>query len=122
MKNKISKSPYLMVEMIAALGLLMILTTCFFASLKTLNNMDRTFSSEKRALMVADNTLERLANKKNYNSIDVKRIFMDEYQKSGLKNYSRITPKIEVQDNHTFLVLLKPNGKTFIKVPVKCQP
>lgn len=112
---------YLMPEMIFALGLLMILTVCFFATTNTIQRMDKSFTDESCGLMVVDNTLERLEHKKQYNAEDVKRIFLDEYEKSGIKDRTKMLAGFTPKPDGAMLAIIKNNGKPLIEVQIKCQ-
>ena len=120
-RKKIKIHYFVVTEIVMALGLLMLLSACYFASMKTIDKMDRTFTNDTRALQTVANTVERLDNKKDYRSGDVKRIFMDEFGKSGFAENSGIVPRVSVGDEYTELTLLKANGKPVIEVKIKCQ-
>ncbi len=119
--KKLKKNHFLLLEIVMAIGLLIILTAGFFGGLKTLKRMDRSFNNERRALMVIDNTLERLQKKKHYDSAGVERIFNDEYAKAGFAPNSKIKSMIKEEPNQTVLAVLKPNSKPFIEVKIKVK-
>ena len=113
------KKQYTMLEIICALALFAVLTTAFFKSMDTLRKMDRDFTSENRALMVLDNTFERLGAMNDYSSSDVETAFLDEYAKSGLSP-DRISPVCKRHGSSIMLILIKKNGKPLIEVNIKC--
>jgi len=122
MTRKKTKIHYFVVtEIVMALGLLMLLFACYFASMKTIDKMDRAFTNDTRALQTVANTVERLDDKKDYRGNDVKRIFMDEFKKSGFSENSGIAPHVKIDADFTELSLLKANGKPVIEVKIKCQ-
>jgi hypothetical protein len=104
-----------------ALGLVVILSLCYFASMKAVDKMDRAFTNDTRALQVVGNTIERLYNKENYTSKDVRNIFMDEFRKGGFSTNSGISPKVKMKQDSTVLGLLRANGKAIIEVNIICQ-
>jgi len=112
---------YLMPEMIFALGLLLILTACFLATTKTIQQMDKSFTNESCGLMVVDNTIERLEHKKQYNIDDVKRIFLDEYDKGGIKDRTKMIAVFTPVNGGAVLAIIQNNGKPLIEVQIKCQ-
>lgn len=118
MKN-IGIKYFTILEIICALALFAVLTTAFFGALDTLRQMDRDFTSENRALMVLDNTFERLDTMKNYTSSDVEVAFLDEFAKSGLTR-DRIKPFCRKHGHNIALSLVKKNGKPLIEVDLKC--
>lgn len=122
MIRKKAKIHYFVVtEIVMALGLLMLLSVCYFFSMRTIDKMDRAFTDDTRALQTVSNTVERLDNKRQYRGEDVKRIFMDEFKKSGFAINSGITPRVKIGADSTELSLLKANGKAVIEVNIKCQ-
>lgn len=112
---------YLMTEMIFALGLLMVLSACFYATMNTIQKMDKSFTDESCGLMVVDNTIERLEHKKKYNSDDVKRIFLDEYDKSGIKDRTKMITGLSLNNDGVAVAIIKKNGKPIIEVQIKCR-
>ena len=120
-KRQLNIRYYLMPEMIFALGLLMILTACFFATTSTIQRMDKSFTGESCGLMVVDNTLERLEHRKQYNIDDVKRIFLDEYEKSGISDRTKMTAGFTPDADGAVLAIIRNNGKPLIEVQIKCQ-
>lgn len=112
---------YLMAEMVFALGLLMVLTACFFATTNTIQRMDKSFTDESCGLMVVDNTLERLEHKKQYKLDDVKRIFLDEYDKSGIKDRTKMLVAFTPSPDGATLAIIKHNSNPLIEVQIKCQ-
>jgi hypothetical protein len=110
-----------MTEMIFALGLLMVLSACFYATMNTIQKMDKSFTDESCGLMVVDNTIERLEHKKQYNSDDVKRIFLDEYDKSGIKDRTKMIAGFTPDNDGAAVAIIKKNGKTLIEVQIKCR-
>ena len=120
-KNEMRKNGFLLMEIVMAIGLLIILTAGFFGGLKAIKQMDRSFSNERRTLLVIDNTLERLKHKKHYDSTEVEHIFNDEYSKAGFAPNSKIKPMIKAEPDQTVLAVLKPNNKPFIEVKIKVK-
>jgi hypothetical protein len=102
-----------------ALGLLLLLFACYFQSAKSLEAMDRFFSKESRAILVLDNTIERLGARKHYGSKEIKQIFLEEFRKGGFGDNSLIVPKAVIKNDMVKLSVLKANGKAIIEVEVK---
>jgi len=120
-RKKIKIHYFLLTEIVMAMGLMMLLYVCYFASTKTIDKMDRAFTNDARALQTVSNTVERLEYKKHYSSAEVKRIFMDEFSKSGFAKNCAIKPHVRINPDSTSLALLKANGKAIIEVRIKCQ-
>ena len=122
MKNKLKTSRYfLLVEMVMAMALMMILTTGFIAGMTTLRKMDRNISSDQVGLLVIDNTVERLSMKSHYDAAEINRVFMDEYQRSGLTELDLIQPLARLNAQDARLSMLRRNGTTLIEVTIKCR-
>jgi uncharacterized protein (UPF0335 family) len=112
---------FILTEMVMALGLMMVLFVCYFTSVKTIDKMDKAFTNDTRALQTVSNTVERLEHKKQYSCDDIKRIFMDEFCKSGFSENSRIVPYVKINVESADLALIKANGKAIIEVQIKCR-
>lgn len=112
---------FVLTEIVMAMGLMMLLYVCYFASTKTIDKMDKAFTNDARALQTVSNTVERLNNKQKYSGDDVKRIFVDEFSKSGFAANSQIVPRVRINPESTTLALIKANGKAIIEVRIKCQ-
>lgn len=119
--KKVKIHYFVVTEIVMALGLMMLLFVCYFASTKTIDKMDRSFTNDTRALQTVSNTVERLDRQKKYNGNDVKRIFMDEFSKSGFALNAKIVPRVRIKADFTDLSLIKANGKAIIEVQIKCQ-
>ena len=111
---------YTMLELVAALAVMALLTTCFFASLRSLVDMDKAFSAESRAILVLDNTLERAEFLKSPSSDELKRLFDSEYGKSPLKADDSIRKSFDYAEGEAHFRILKANGKPLAEVKVKC--
>jgi hypothetical protein len=120
-RKKVKIHYFVLTEIVMAMGLMVLLYVCYFASTKTIDKMDRAFTNDARALQTVSNTVERLDNKKNYNGVDVKKIFMDEFSKSGFAKNSQIVPHVRINSESTTLALFKKNGKAIVEVQIKCQ-
>ena len=122
MKPKTAKVHFFVcIEMLMALGLMLLLSVCYFASLKTIDRMDRAFTNDARALQVISNTVERLDRQKHYSPADIKRIFTDEFDKGGFPENSKISTNIKAGTDSSTLTILKANGKAIIEVKIKCR-
>lgn len=112
---------FVLTEIVMAMGLMVLLYVCYFASTKTIDKMDKAFTNDTRALQTVSNTVERLKHKIHYSGEEVKRIFMDEFSKSGFAKNSKIVPRVRINPGSTTLALIKANGKAIIEVRIKCQ-
>ena len=126
MKNLQKKTlPYrhyvMLIEVVFAMGLLLMLSTAFLASMRSVSRLNNLVAAEAQAVQVADNSVERLAALANYSSAQVKVIFMDEYNKSSLPIAKKITTKIIEQPNQLLLQFIKPNGRTLLEVKIPCK-
>lgn len=117
---KSSCNNYTIVEMIFALGLMVLLTACFFSSLKMLREMNASFTTENRGLSVLDNTLERLESIKAYDSKKAEQIFLDEYRKSCLARNDKVRPDTKKENGIIWMRIMKTNNKALAEVKLKC--
>jgi len=117
------KKTYFMVEIIMALALLALLAACFAASLRVVDKMDRLFSAETRALMVVDNTVERLSHLSGYDAERIRTIFLDECRAGDITGRNgRLRPLFTAEPGTACMVLLQANDKPMIEVKIKCRP
>lgn len=112
---------FVLIEIVVAMGLIMLLYACYFGAARALRKMDRAFTGDTRALQTVSNTIERLENKKRYGNNDIKRIFMDEFQKGGFAENSGVTPQIKQNADSSTLSFIRKNGKAVIEVKIKCR-
>ena len=115
------KRNFIFIEVMCALGLLVLLSVCFFASLNTIKRMDRAFSNDTRALQTVSNTVERLRFMKKFKNDEIKKVFIDEFQKGGFSKNCGITPMVKAKPDSSDIALLRANGKTIIEVNIKCR-
>ena len=120
-RRRFPSHSFIMVEMVMALALLLILSGAFYGVWRTIRIMDQTFTVERQALMVLDNTSERLEAKPHYSAADVKRIFQDEFARSGIPPQLKIRPQILDSPNRIILALIRPDGKSLIEVTIHAQ-
>ncbi len=71
-------------EMIGALGILMLLLSCFYASLHALLDAGKTFVREAQAVYVLENVVERLGAETARNPEHIKALFEEELAVSAL--------------------------------------
>ena len=108
-----------MLELICAVALLALLSACFFASLKTVRDADVLFTSENRAQLVLDNTVERLAGMRRFTDADLDRIFSDELAKSCLAGNPKFKAEIRREGSFICPAIMKQNGKAWAEVKIK---
>ncbi len=119
-RKKVKIHYFVLTEIVMAMGLMMLLYVCYYASTKTIDKMDKAFTNDARGLQTISNTVERLEHKKHYNNDDIRQIFLDEFSKSGFAVDSKITPHVRTDSESSTLSLLKFNGKAIIEVRIKC--
>lgn len=120
-KSLINRHYVMLIEIIFAMGLLLMLSSVFLASMRSVKQLNNLVMAEAQAVQVADNTVERLSAMPNYSSAQVKAVFMDEYAKSNLPIVKKITPQITEQPNQLLLQFIKPNGRQLLEVKIPCK-
>jgi 4-amino-4-deoxy-L-arabinose transferase-like glycosyltransferase len=120
-RKKIKLRGFVMVEIVMAMGLVMLLLVCYWASVKGLDKMDKAFSNDARSLQAVSNTVERLARKSSYGNAEIKKVFLDEFNKGGFTADPKITPLVKTEADGSKLALLRANGKAIIEVKIKCR-
>jgi hypothetical protein len=110
-----------MMEIIFAIGLMALLSACFFASLGTVRDMAGVFTEESRARLVLDNTVERLSGAAGFSPDELRRVFLDEYGKSCLADNSALKPEIRRDGACVCPSIIKKNGKPLAELRIKCE-
>ncbi|MCK4982119.1 MAG: type II secretion system protein [Victivallaceae bacterium] len=81
---KLKKQYFTMIEIIATLAVLAILFSAFAAAINSVYRANKTFISESKAVLVLDNVIERLKGRKNVSTEEIKRVLLNEFQRSDL--------------------------------------
>lgn len=108
-----------MVELLCAVALLGIVSTCFFMTINHMNKAEANFIRENRAILVLDNSLERVKALKSATPEKIKTIFEDEYRKSSLNDNTKITAICEIRKNTIQLSFKDSRNRTVVQVKIK---
>ncbi len=111
----------MLIEVVFAMGLLLMLSAAFMASIRSMHKLNNLVGAEAQAIQVTDNTVERIAALPNYSLAQVKTIFMDEYSKSSLPLSKKIRAQVVEQPNQLLLQFIKPNGRKLLEVTIPCK-
>jgi len=112
---------FTLLELIFALGLLVLLATCFADSLELVRRQDRWFTEENRALLILDNTLERLTARPVRTLEEAQAIFLDEFRQSGLSANPELSPVCNLNQRRLVLEILKQNRKPLAHLEFTCK-
>jgi type II secretory pathway pseudopilin PulG len=113
------KKYMLMTELICAIALLGIISACFLTTITYMNKAQANFIRENRAILILDNTLERVKSFNHTSPEKIKIIFEDEYQKSSLNGNKKITPVCEILQNKTRLSFKDTRNRTVTEITIK---
>jgi len=115
----IEKKYMLMTELICAIALLGIISTCFLTTVSYMNKAQANFIRENRAILILDNTLERVKSFQHISPEKIKKIFEDEVKKSSLNGNKKITPICEFFKNKTRLSFKDTHKRTIVDITIK---
>ena len=116
----VSAGRFSVLELTFALALLLLLATGFAGLLEVVVRQQRQFTDENRALLVLDNTLERLAARPSRTFADARAVFLDEFEASGLSRNPAVTPACEQSRDRLVLAVVKTNRRTLARVEFTC--
>jgi hypothetical protein len=126
LKNKFSKPErflqiryFMMTELLCAVAILAVVTTSFFMIVNGMSRAENNFTATNRAILVLDNTLERIAPLKRRTADKIKSIFYDEYSKSSINGNRKVSPKCEIRKNSVQLSVEDKKKRTIVKITVK---
>ena len=111
---------FVFLEIVAALGMLGLLTACFIGAMRTLMDMNHVYVSETRAILTLDNAVERAAALPKPSAKQLERLFQCEWTKSQLADEGRLKPVFSNAGGFVEMRILKANGKPLAEVKVKC--
>ncbi len=110
-------SYFTILEIAVALMILAILATSFFAAVHNMNKITKRTIIESRAILILDNTLERLMQLPDRDPKKIKLIFNDEFSKSSIVNKKSITKICGIRKN-TLNISIQKNSKTIAEVNI----
>jgi hypothetical protein len=117
--SKGSDSGFTIMELTAATGLLIFVISAFAVSLNGTLGLERVYQSESRALVVLNNTLERLGIQENCTVALAERILMHELSESPLGAQDECTAVCEVTDQVLILAIDTREGRRLAKVAIE---
>jgi len=116
---KINCNYMLMVELLCAVALLGIISTCFFMTINHMDKAEKNFTRENRAILVLDNSLERINALQDATPENIKTIFEDECLKSSLNGNKKIIPFCEIRKNTIQLSFKDGRNRIVTQVSIK---
>ena len=121
-KTRPTISYFMMLELTASVVILVILTTSFFLVVNNMNKATTKIVTESRAILVLDNTLERISQISDRNPEKIKRIFNDEFKKSSIGNIKSVTNICEIRKTcvrkKNLTISIKRNSKTLAEINI----
>ncbi len=100
-----------MIEMVMAMAFAVIVFSAFFNIMDSLNRTNKVYRAEARAVLVLDNTLERLEAEKAPDSKRLATILKEELTGGGLASDNKITHEIELKNGKCRLTIYRDAGK-----------
>ena len=113
------KQGFTLVELIAALCVLTLLASCFYVSLDGVHRLQAAVETERNAIVVLGNLVERLEHERIKDYPKVKLIFEDEFRKSSLAGKDKVTPYCQAGDGVIIVRLVTEDGKILAGLELK---
>ncbi len=111
----------MMTELICAVALLGLVSTCFFMTINGMKKAEANFIREHRAILVLDNTLERIDSLKKSPPEKIKAVFDDEYRKSSLYGNKNLSANCEIRKNSVQLSFKDTKNRTVAQTTIKTK-
>ena len=118
MRNE-KKQGFALLEVVAALGILVMLFGFFYTALNGMYQIQDVYQAESRAVILLNNTVERCNAEKKLSHDIVSSIFLDEFQKSDLFYQEGFSPVCKEEKNFSILSVMKENGKPLAELKFK---
>ena len=99
-----------MIEMVMAMAFAVIIFSAFFNIMDSLNQTNKVYRAEARAILTLDNTLERLETEKSPNMKQLTAILNEELTGGGLASDKKITHDIEFKNSKCRLAIYRDAG------------
>ena len=106
----------IILEMIGALGILMLLLSCFYASLHAVLGAGDTFVREAQAVYVLENVVERLAAESSRSPSRARTLLHEELAASDLSGEDAISASCDTGDRGTHLRIQKSGKRLLAEV------
>ena len=105
------RRPLLLTEVVLGAGLLAVFASCVFAALGALHDARAAAARQQQALLVLDNTVERLAAEPSWDAATVERLLRAEFAASALGTARGVRATCEPQAGHLALAVVDARGK-----------
>jgi len=119
MKKRYSLHYMMMAELVCALAILAMLTASFFYMSSAIKRSTTFLTTENYAIIVLDNTLERLKISRDITQKTAEQIFYDEYAKSPVSAGKKVIPFCEIRNGNIYLALRNGKEKPIVDIMVK---
>lgn len=119
-KLRWQRQMFSLLELTVALALLGVLITAFLGAMKGVYRMKKKVTVENRAILVIDNTLERVAAHRNCSVKQLRDIFREEFQHSCLSQDPSVKTDIRLRNDEAVISVIKKN-KSVVEVTVPCR-
>lgn len=110
------KRYFTMLELVCALGCLSILLAVFYTLQTNLKRAEQNFNAETAAILVMQNTLERLRMEERPNPATARRIFLEESLFAPM-----FTPEFQESGNQVHLALLNKKQIKTVEIFLTCE-
>jgi len=102
-------SGYTVIELAVAVGILTTVIGCFALTMRGIHEMEKLFQMETKAIVLLNNTIERLEAQEKRDINSVRWILNDEFKKNSMS--SGLTPICKIENAKILICVTKKNGK-----------
>ncbi|MBN1864749.1 MAG: hypothetical protein JW808_07605 [Victivallales bacterium] len=116
------KKYMMMQELLCAAVLFGVISAAFLTTVHHMHKAEARFVNEQRALLVLDNTIERVAALDGATAENVEKIFEHEYACSMLEGNKAAKPGVEAKGDALVLFFTDGNGHVIARTTVNTTP
>jgi hypothetical protein len=117
--RKNTDAGYTVIELVGSMVVLIMLFTCFYASLNGLNRMQDVIGMESRAVIIMHNLAVRAQAAGSPSAETVSRILADEFRKSPLGNNAKLAVTCLDGKESILAAIVKSNGKPLAELRIR---
>lgn len=111
-------SGFTLCELIATMGLLVLLFGCVYSALHQLYRLQTRYRAETGAMLILANTVERLATEPRPSPGDVREVFADECARSTFVRQGQLVPRLQAESGRLMAQLNGPDGHQVVGIVI----
>jgi hypothetical protein len=113
--------PFAIMEIVCAMGILILVMTAFYSAMSAMGKYQKKLLLQSVANHIFDNTLERISAQKGASAETAEKVFLDEFEKSGLADANAVKTFCEIRDDFLFIGIKDEKGKILAEIQLKIR-